>query len=77
MRGLDPRIHTGPVRRRDVDGRNKCDHDVLGAPCPYREEASLGLATTLKRHPQIIGEWLEEGGWDGHPAIYADRTRSP
>ena len=28
MRGLDPRIHFGPVRRRDVDGRNKCGHDA-------------------------------------------------
>jgi len=30
MRGLVPRIHIGPVRRRDVDGRNKCGHDEVG-----------------------------------------------
>ena len=24
-----PRIHIGPVRRRDVDGRNKRGHDVM------------------------------------------------
>ena len=30
MRGLVPRIHIGPVRRRDVEGRNKCGHDEVG-----------------------------------------------
>ena len=34
MRGLDPRIHIGPVRRRDVDGRNKCGHDDTGGASP-------------------------------------------
>ena len=31
--GFAPGIHVNPVRRRDVDGRDKPGHDVLEAPC--------------------------------------------
>ena len=46
MRGLVPRIHFGPERRRDVDGRipgsspGKCGHDVLGETQAERDNRS-------------------------------------
>ena len=40
MRGLVPRIHFGPERRRDVDGRNKCGHDVLVETQALRDNRS-------------------------------------
>ena len=80
MRGLDPRIHIGIVRRRDVDGRIKYGHDEVGSTCEgmrtamagrYSVSVSDGHATGRDCGPPLMRR--PRGGAGRRPAAVSDK----